>query len=96
MSCVKTDEPIEMPFMVWILGETKEPYIRWRHERGNFVGHLPADTVSREYQACGQHLDLFGRWQQRCGLSLSVLQQFVIVVAAAVAVIIVVVIVGKA
>jgi len=59
-------------------------------------GHLPADTVSREYQACGQHLDLFGRWQQRCGLSLSVLQQFVIVVAAAVAVIIVVVIVGKA
>jgi len=47
MSCAKTDEPIEMPFMVWILGETKEPYIRWRHERGNFVGHLPADTVSR-------------------------------------------------
>jgi len=32
MSCAKTDEPIEMPFGVWILGRAKEPCFMWKPE----------------------------------------------------------------
>ena len=31
----------------------------------------------KDYPACGRYLTLFGKWQQRCGLSLPVLQLLV-------------------
>jgi len=47
-------------------------------KRGQFGGwhlSLSCEKDYREYQACGNIATLFGRWQQRCVLSLAVLQQ---------------------
>jgi len=71
----KTDEPLEILFWVWtrvgsrdhVLGEARIPHtILWASP-----GRLwDLRNIRREPK-------LFGRWQQRCGLLLSVLQQLV-------------------
>jgi len=79
MSCARISEPIKMP-LGCELGH-KGPCIRQGHrsprERGNFgVSPSPLSSIGN----IRHEAELFSRWQRRCGLSLSVLQQLVIVV----------------
>jgi len=74
---------------VWSMdsGGTKKPSVgckaRVPQGKGAFRGHSSRPIVNyMEYPACGLRsiiLTEFGKWQQRCGLSLSVLQQLVVV-----------------
>ena len=85
LSCAKTPEPIEMPFAMWTQVSTRNRVLAWEifpPQKGHFGGvHLPAHCkVLRIYGMRSIFSTLFGRWQQRCGLSPSLLQQVFIIV----------------
>ena len=79
MSPAKTDEPIEMPVESVDSGGTKKACIMRGLDpkgKGQFWGYISCPIVKyREYLP---EPKLFGRWQQRCGLSLPVLLQLII------------------
>jgi len=82
MNCAKTDELIKM-LLGWGLGWNQRTIIRrWRpgiHKgRGNYRGHLPAVvSIGNMRHAVNISTIFFAKWQQQCGLSLSVLQKLI-------------------
>ena len=76
MSCAKTAEPIELPFGGVGSGWPKEPRVWWgpAYPGGGII--LSGGTfIIRPMVKYRREPKLFIRWQQRCGLSLSVLHQ---------------------
>jgi len=84
MACVSTNmaELMELPFVVWTwVGPLGIMCGRWHRPdppgEGQFFGHFPPTVKYREYVACCRyfHSNVFSRWQQLRGLSLSVTHQ---------------------
>ena len=76
VSCAKTDEPIELTFGGVGSGWPKEPRVSWgpAYPGGGII--LSGGTfIIRPMVKYRREPKLFIRWQQRCGLSLSVLHQ---------------------
>jgi len=80
VSPIKANKQIEVPLGVWT---QVEPRIRSGLDpprgKGAILGDISRHTAKYREYPCTQSIKstLFGRWQQRCGLSLPVLQQLV-------------------
>jgi len=80
VSPIKANKQIEVPLGVWT---QVEPRIRSGLDpprgKGAILGDISRPTAKYREYPCTQSIKstLFGRWQQRCGLSLPVLQQLV-------------------